>query len=271
MKNTPTIGCIGTGAMGGALLCGLARPQNYTLLGYNRSPDPLKALEAVGVIAQESARELTRNADIIILAVKPYAIQSVIEEILPELTPEKILVSVASVVKLEDLRVWAKGACPCVRVMATITSMVGAGTVGVCLEDPLLPADSREMLFTMLRELGQTYEVSESRINQFMAVFACGPGYLFHIMESVAEAAVTVGFSRADAIELTASMFYGVGKMAAESGQHPANLREQVCTPGGITITGVNHLDRTAIRGHLIDTILNAERRAIELENGRKK
>jgi len=259
------IGCIGCGSMGGALLRGFARQRNHTLLGCDQSPAPLDALEAVGVVRQP-VHDLAKNAGIVILAVKPAHVLGVVEDILPFLTPEKILISVAAIVGMSALKEMVNGACPVVRVMPNTSAMAGAGTFGICLDDPLLTEEQKKTVSELFTELGQTVVIPEARINAFMAAFACGPGYVFHFMEALAEAAVTMGFSRSEANELSAAVIYGAGKQALESGQHPAILREQVCSPGGVTIAAVNHLDRMAMRGNLIDAVLVAMKRAEALE-----
>ncbi len=261
-----TIGCIGCGSMGGALLCGLARQQQHTLLGYNRSPAPLEALKAVGVIAEPDALTLVKKSSIIILAVKPHQIQGVIEAIRPNLTPDKILISVAAAIKVSELIEMAKGACPIVRVMPNTTAMAGAGIFGICYDDPLLSDANKKAITELFEEMGQSIVLPEHKINQFTAVFACGPGYIYLIMEAIREAAVTLGFSWAEAAELTATMVYGAGKLAAESGQHFAILREQVCSPAGITVNAINQLERSAVRASIIDAILVAAERADEME-----
>jgi len=86
----------------------------------------------------------------------------------------------------------------------------------------------------------------------------CGPAYVFHFMDALAEAGVTMGFTRQEALELVTQLVLGSAKLAALPGSHPAILREQVCSPAGVTIAAVNHLDRTAVRGHLIDAVLAA-------------
>ncbi len=261
-----TIGCIGCGSMGGALLCGLARQQRHTLLGYNRSPAPLEALTAVGVIAEPDARALVKKSNIIILAVKPYQIQGVIESIRPDLTPDKILISVAAAIKVPELLAMVQGACPVVRVMPNTTAMAGAGIFGICYDDPLLSEENKKAVTDLFAEMGQPIVLPEHKFNRFTAVFACGPGYIYLIMEAIREAAVTLGFSWAEAAELTSAMVYGAGKLAAESGQHFAVLREQVCSPAGITVTAINQLERSAVRADIIDAILVAAKRADEME-----
>ena len=264
--STTTIGCIGCGSMGGALLRGLARAGRHTLLGYDRFPAPLEALKAVGVAAEPDAAGLTKKSGIIILAVKPDQVPGAVESILPALTPDKILISAAAAVTVPELTGMVKGACPVVRIMPNTTVMVGAGIFAICHDDPRLTEENKQTVTRLFAEVGQTITLPEHKINQFTAVFSCGPGYIFLFMEAIREAAVTLGFSWAEAAELTAAMVYGAGKLALESGQHFASLREQVCSPAGITIAAINHLERSAVRGHIIDAILTAAARAREME-----
>ena len=264
--NIRTIGCIGCGSMGGALLRGLAHSRRHTLLGYDSSPAQLGALKTANIAAEPDARTLTKKSDLILLAVKPDQIPGVVENILPALNADKILISIAAAVTVSELTGMVKGVCPVVRVMPNTTVMAGAGIFGICYDDPRLTEQNKQAVTRLFAEVGQTVILPEHKFNQFTAVFSCGPGYLFLFMEAIREAAVTLGFSWAEAAELIAAMTYGTGKLAVESGQHFAFLREQVCSPAGITVAAINQLERSAVRGHIIDAILTAAARAREME-----
>ena len=212
------IGCIGCGNMGGAILGGLAEVPGLELYGYNRTPQRLEPLCAKG---------------------------------------ETVVISIAAGVTLHDLRDAVQGRCHVVRVMPNTPALVGAGVFGI-QEDPALPKDVFAMILDLFGLLGSTIVLPEKKFNAFMALVGCGPAYVFHFMDALAEAGVTMGFTRQEALELVTQLVLGSAKLAALPGSHPAILREQVCSPAGVTIAAVNHLDRTAVRGHLIDAVLAA-------------
>ena len=181
----------------------------------------------------------------------------VLAEALPSLKPETVIISIAAGVTLHDLRDAVQGRCHVVRVMPNTPALVGAGVFGI-QEEPALPKDVFAMILDLFGLLGSTIVLPEKKFNAFMALVGCGPAYVFHFMDALAEAGVTMGFTRQEALELVTQLVLGSAKLAALPGSHPAILREQVCSPAGVTIAAVNHLDRTAVRGHLIDAVLAA-------------
>ena len=168
-----------------------------------------------------------------------------------------MLISIAAGVTLEDLREAVRGRCHVVRVMPNTPALVGAGIFGI-QEDPELPEAVFRTVLDLFGLLGSTIVLPEKKFNAFMALVGCGPAYVFHFMDALAEAGVTMGFTRQEALDLVTRLVLGSAKLAALPGSHPAILREQVCSPAGVTIAAINHLDRTAVRGHLIDAVLAA-------------
>lgn len=251
------IGCIGCGNMGGAILGGLAQRPGLHLFGYNRTPRRLEPLLAKGVTAVPDIAGLAARCDIVILGVKPYLVQETLTAALPALTPEKVVISIAAGVTLQDLREWSQGRCHVVRVMPNTPALVGAGIFAV-QEDPELPEAILRLVIDLFSLLGQAIVLPEKKFNPFMALVGCGPAYVFHFMDALAEAGVTMGFTREEALDLVNGLFLGSAKLAAVPGSHPAILREQVCSPAGVTIAAMNHLDRSAVRGHIIDAVLAA-------------
>ena len=235
------IGCIGCGNMGGAILGGLAEVPGLELYGYNRTPQRLEPLCAKGVTAVPDIPGIAARCDILVIGVKPYLVGGVLAEALPSLKPETVVISIAAGVTLHDLR----------------DAVQGPGVFGI-QEDPALPKNVFAMILDLFGLLGSTIVLPEKKFNAFMALVGCGPAYVFHFMDALAEAGVTMGFTRQEALELVTQLVLGSAKLAALPGSHPAILREQVCSPAGVTIAAVNHLDRTAVRGHLIDAVLAA-------------
>ncbi len=264
------VGIIGCGNMGGGLARGMLSrnlfPPYEPLVLHSRSDLKVRPLEVMGARACSSVAELAEQAAYIILAVKPYQIAALIREAAPALTPRHTLVSVAAGVTLAEMRKAAPKGVPVVRVMPNTLVSVGRGQFGLCLDDGLLTDERRRYLRDLFGSLGQVMVLPESRINAFAALAGCGPAYVFQIADAFIEAGVTMGLGRAEASDLVFGLFAGCAEMAAQSGLHPAVLREQVTSPGGQTIAGANHLDRTAVRGHIIDAVLAAMRRGLEME-----
>lgn len=251
------IGCIGCGNMGGAIIGGLTALKGLELYGYNRTPQRLEPLVAKGVTAVSGIAEIAEYCDILIIGVKPYLVKDVITEALPSLKPEKVIVSIAAGVTLPVLRDAVGNSCNVMRVMPNTPALVGAGVFGV-QEDPDLPTDIFSTVLDMFGMLGSTIVLPEKKFNAFMALVGCGPAYVFHFMDALAEAGVTMGFTRQEALGLVNQLVLGSAQLASLPGSHPALLREQVCSPAGVTLAAINHLDRTAVRGNVIDAVLAA-------------
>ncbi|MCT4536056.1 pyrroline-5-carboxylate reductase [Halodesulfovibrio sp.] len=253
-----TFGCIGCGNMGSAILGGLESQKNISLIGYDPSGN-------VPCTACDSNIELAKQADIIMLATKPDYVESVLEAIQPALSEDKVIISIAAGVSMETLMKYSGGKCPVVRCMPNTPAMVGEGIFAFCFEDPALTEKQQTTVLTMFEQLGQVMVLPEAKFNAFTAIAGCGPAYVLYFIEAVTEAAVSVGFHRNEATEMAINLFKGTTKLADDSDLHISQLREMVCSPAGVTIAAVNHMDRTAVRGNIIDSIFEARDRGIEM------
>lgn len=266
-----TLGCIGYGNMGRALCLGVAgNPElraAFPLLVYERWTSGRDRAGNDGMPLAQSAAELARRADIVLMAVKPEQMETALAEIAPELGPEKLLLSVAAGVTFARMAELTGGRVPLARVMPNTPALVGEGIFGLCPGDDA-PETMRAALRRLFSGLGLLIEIPESKMNAFTALSGSGPAYVFHFLESLAEAGVSVGLDRESSRAVALKLLRGCAKMAEESGLHPAVLREQVSSPAGTTIAGLNHLDRLGARGALVDAVRAADARGRELESG---
>lgn len=256
------IGCIGCGNMGSAILNGLSQLSEIHLFGYNRTRSRLAPLEEKGVTAVDSIPAIAELSDLLIIGVKPYLVKQVLTEALPALRPQTVILSIAAGISLADLKNDIQNHCAVVRVMPNTPALVNAGSFALALDDPALCSADRQACIDLFSSLGQVLVLPEEKFSAFTALIGCGPAYVFHFMDALAEAGVTLGFTRQEALELVTQLTLGSAKLAALPGSHPALLREQVCSPAGVTIEAMNHLDRTAVRGHLIDAVLAAYKKS---------
>ena len=267
-----TIACIGCGNMGGAMLGGwlaVAAERGYALTGMTRTPSRAAALVARGLSLCETPEEAARQADIVVLAVKPYQVEDVLARMAPALGPEKILISVAAGVSVERLRAASDGRCPVVRCMPNTPALVGKGVFALCFDDPALTPDARERVLRLFADLGVCVELPEARMTAFSALVGAGPAYVFQMMQGLVQAGVTQGFSWAQSRELVAALFEGCACMARQETTPLMEMRDNVCSPAGLTIAGVNVLDRAGLSGLLVDAVLAAEQRGREMEGGK--
>lgn len=265
-----TIGIIGYGNMGGAIARGiLASKTLRASIGvgaYDLNDAARQNLEQEGGRWWADPAALAADCDLILLAVKPYQIRDVINAIRPSLTPDKTLISIAAGQPLSALRTALDGACPAVQAMPNTPALVGEGVFGLCFDDPSLPAKRKDEIKALFAALGGVFVLPESKMAALTAVTGSGPAYVFDLMDALMEAAVTVGFTRKDAVEMVVRLFRGSARMVEETGLHPAVLHSQVTSPGGTTIAGTNQMARAGVRGALIDAVLAALARAQEME-----
>lgn len=264
-----TVCCIGCGTMGGAIMGGLAenpKAKNYELCGYNRSQDKMKNLEKAGVKALNSIDEAAEIADILILGVKPHQVLLVIEEAGKKLKPDAIVVSLAAGISIAKLRQFMGSEGHLCRCMPTTTALVGKGLFAFCF-DPDFSNTEKIEVQGVFELLGTCVEINENMMTDFSALIGAGPAYVFQMMQGLVQAGITLGFTHAQSRKLVCALFEGSAVMAENSGKSLMQLRDEVCSPAGLTIAGVNVLDRTGLTGILVDAILAAKKRGQEMEN----
>ena len=261
-----SIGCIGCGSMGGAILAGIAKSARHTLYGYDIDRERMRPLIAKGVSAVADMTSLVRGSTVVIIALKPHLVESALREIKPHLKPETLLLSVAAGISLKRLQQAVDSVCPVVRVMPNTPALVGAGVFALCLDDPTLKPEQKKTVLDLFGSIGTTIELSDEQFNAFTAVIGAGPAYVFYMMQSLTQAAVTLGFTKADATRLVNALFAGSAKLAQSSESGHAELQDMVCSPGGVTICGINYMDRRGMRGHIVDAVLATYMRGLDLE-----
>lgn len=249
-----SIGFIGFGKMGKAIAKGLSS-HGFTIYAYA----PHK--ENVPAEYYQEYSELVKKSDILILAAKPQHICTNITQALPFLTEKKILVSIAAGVDISSMQEAAQGKSPIVRTMPNLPASIGKGVFALCFDDNLLKAEDKAVTKELFNLIGTSLILAEEEIDAFSGLVGCGPGFVFHLMEAFYEAGVTMGFSHKDARELTAQTFLGTAELAAQEEISFYDLKQQVCSPKGITIKGVNHLEKEAVKASLLDAILIASKK----------
>lgn len=264
-----SVGCIGCGNMGGAVMRGLCAHDSLRLIGHDHTRAKVETLSPAEnpnrVAWAETPDQLARQADIVILGVKPHQIADTLAGIRPHLNADKIVVSLAAAVSVEDLKRSVGGVCPVARLMPNLPARVGKGAFALCLDDEALSESQKNLLRNLFRDMGLLLVLPDSRFSAFSSVAGCGPAFVCLFMEGMENAAVAMGFKADQARELVAATVEGAASLALRDGMPFAELRRQVCSPGGTTICGVNHMERMAVRGHVTDAVLEAMRRDREL------
>jgi len=261
-----TIGCIGCGNMGAAIMQGASALGDVDLVAFDIDKAKVEALaQNPRIKPVTSTRELAQVADYILLAVKPQHCDALLQALAPHLRPSHTLISIAAGIRIARLKTFSDHACPVVRVMPNTPALVQHGVYALCFEDPELGAERMVFLRNLFASLGQTHELAEKDFDAYTAVIGSGPAYVFYVMEALIEAAVALGLPRPSATEMVKGLFSGSARLAQETPLHLSLLREMVTSPAGTTIAATTLLDERAVRGAIISAVRAACVRSREL------
>ena len=250
------IGFIGCGNMGKAILGGLIA-SGQVLPGqiwvYTPSPDNVAALrDQYGINAAESAQEVAQVADIVFGAVKPNIMIKVLSDITSSLNKETLVVSIAAGVTLDQLARALGHDRKIVRAMPNTPSLVNAGMTSVT-PNALVTSEEVADVLNIFRCFGEAEVIAESMIHPVVGVSGSAPAYVFMFLEAMADAAVLGGMPRAQAYKFAAQAVMGSAKMVLETGKHPGELKDMVCSPAGTTIQAVRILEEKGLRSAVIE------------------
>ncbi|MFZ0736945.1 MAG: pyrroline-5-carboxylate reductase [Candidatus Acidiferrales bacterium] len=262
------IAILGAGKMGGILSQaflkrGLFKPEQAcaTVQHAEKAQSLTKSL---GIRVITDNLQAVRQADIVLVCVKPQVVRSVIEQIRPALSPAKLIVSIAASVPTSYIEKAAPSGVPVVRAMPNTPCFVGCGMTSVC-GGAHANADHLETARKLFEAVGRSVIVDEKHMDAVTGLSASGPAFIYIILESLAEAGVKVGLPRDLATLLSAQTVLGAARMVLDTGDHPALLKEAVTTPAGCTIDGILELEDGKLRVTLIKAVVKAAERAKEL------
>lgn len=269
------VACIGVGMMGGALMravVSVVGGQNLVV----SDGTPSKAAEfaqATGCQAATSNGEAVSAAEVIFLAVKPNMIQTVVQEVAP-LLAGKTVVSMAAGLKLATIREMYRSALSTasgpdasvewVRIMPNLPAVVGEGMVALCGLAETCSA-TLSTVEALLAAAGRVEVVEERLMDAVTAISGSGPAYGFIFIEALADAAVKLGMPRQQAYIYAAQTLKGAAAMQLETGRHPADLKDGVCSPAGTTIAAVEALEQKGFRSSIMTAATAAYNRSVEL------
>lgn len=261
------IGIIGLGKMGEALCSGLQarNASEFTLAGTTRSQESSKeASNRLKIPVHTDNSKLARDAEILVLCVKPHQAKSVIKELARHLTSQHLLISVCASITHDQLEEWTGGKPALIRAMPNTPCLVGEGMT-VLSRGPNAERAQLQIAEKIFSAVGRVTEVEESLMDGVTGLSGCGPAYIYLIIEALSEAGVKVGLPRKTATLLAAQTLLGSAKMALETNEHPAALKDEVTTPAGCTIDGLMALEEGKLRVTLIKAVLAAAKRSQKL------
>ena len=254
-----TIGMIGTGNMGSAILRGIVEASYVkasAIVAYDTSSRRLQELEEdiPGVVTARDCLEVAERADLIILAIKPIYVKDVIDEIRPALNGKAVLsIAAGWTVSMLENALYGTTATY-LRVMPNTPALVGEGMTAIC-DNTTFSKEDFNYAKGIFDSVGKTKVLPERLFDGVVAVSGSSPAYVYMMIEAMADAAVKEGIPRVYAYEMAAQSVLRSALMVLSSGTHPAALKDAVCSPGGTTIDAVEALERKGFRAAIMDAM----------------
>lgn len=252
-----TLGFIGMGNMAKAMARGIIENESIDdviIYAYAPHQDKLKKnAQDIGFIACESMDVLLQQADTIIMACKPYQIEAILEEYREQLA-KKALLSIAAGWDYARYKPLLHESTRVQFIMPNTPSMVGEGVL-LFEETHSLEEQERKELMKIFSVLGLVEEIPSHLMGIAGTLTGCGPAFIDLVIEALGDAGVKYGLPRAQAYALVSKMILGSGKLQLVTGEHPGVLKDNVCSPAGTTIRGVNALERAGLRAAFLDAI----------------
>lgn len=204
------------------------------------------------------------RSDILFLSVKPQNMAAVLAELKPLVGPQHLVVSIAAGITLSTIESGLGGDRRIVRVMPNTPCLVNASASGYALGSAATTEDS-QIVEQLLSAVGLAIKVPEHLLNAVTGLSGSGPAFVYQMIEALSDGGVRVGLPRDTATRLAAQTLLGAAKMVLETGEHPGQLKDAVTSPGGTTIAGLHALEQGGLRASLMNAVVAATQRAIEL------
>jgi pyrroline-5-carboxylate reductase len=267
MTDSKRIAFLGGGNMAEAIIKGLQREDSATSLMVaeivaERRTYLAKAYPGIQVV--ENSGQAAAWGEAVVLAVKPQQSASVLAAIRQDVDPGTLVVSIMAGVRSTSIEEVLGGETRVVRVMPNTPALVGSGATAICAGKNATKEDL-DCVEGIFARTGMVVRVDEKQMDAVTGLSGSGPAYVFTFIEALSDAGVKNGLPRDVAARLALQTVLGAARMLAETGEHPAKLREQVTSPGGTTIAGLHVLENGRFRGTIMDAVEAATLRSKEL------
>ncbi len=264
-----TIAVIGAGNMGRALIGGLYHatevPASH-IRATRRNQAALAELvvDFPGIDAGSDNAAAVENATVVVLAVKPQNVDSVLAEVRSRIRPDALLISVLAGITTDSLARGIGHNAPVVRAMPNTPALVNEGATAISAGRYAQP-NHLQIARELFEAVGMVEVVTENLMDAVTGLSGSGPAYIYMVIEALTDGGVKQGLPRPVALKLAAQMVYGAAKLVLETGKHPAILRDEVTTPGGTAIAAVAELEHHGLRTMLINAVATATARSQQL------
>jgi pyrroline-5-carboxylate reductase len=268
MDNLGKLAIIGAGAMGSAFAGGLidagvVAARDVTLADVDRERLD-KAQSELGVVVTSDNSTAVRDADVVLIAVKPAQVSAALTDMRLGIGSRQLIVSIAAGVKIDSIEAALPAGTAVIRAMPNTPCLIRAGAIGFS-RGTAVSEDQTQLAERIFDAVGISFEVPEKLLDAVTGLSGSGPAYVYLMIEALSDGGVRMGLPRAVAMKLAAQTVLGAARMVVEKGEHPAMLKDQVASPGGTTIAGIEALEKAGFRSALIEAVKAATKRAEEL------
>ncbi len=246
---------IGAGNMAQAMIAGILRHglvEAEEMIATAASRATIDKVASEYGVAVSLDNRQAAEAEMVVLAVKPIYYESVIQEIRDVVTENQIIITIAAGKSIDWVENAFGGRRKIIRTMPNTPALVGEGITGVCPNENITEEELKQVC-ALLEGFGKAEVINESLMDAVVAVSGSSPAYVFMFIEAMADAAVAEGMPRAQAYRFAAQSVLGSAKMVLETGKHPGELKDMVCSPAGTTIEAVKVLEEKGFRGTVMD------------------
>jgi pyrroline-5-carboxylate reductase len=256
---TKKIAIIGAGNMGGAIAVGLVKSGAMNasdIFVGDKNEKVLEGMKALGINTFSDNKEAVKNAEVVIVAVKPWLIKTVVDDLKSALSPKQIFSSIVAGVEIADLEEMVGLDMPVFRIMPNTAIALQESLT--CLSSNNIAEPYRSYMVDLFNQLGKAVEIPESLMAATTAVSSCGIAYALRYIRASMEAGIQVGFTAKQAMEITAQTVKGAAELILQQDTHPEVEIDKVTTPKGITIAGLNEMEHKGFSSALIQGIMAA-------------
>lgn len=262
------LGIIGMGNMANAILGGILNGgfiKKEEVSASGKDEEMLaKVAENYGICVGSDNRKVVSEADVILLSVKPQILPEVIEEIKEICTQDKLIISIVAGKSTQWITEAFGSERKIVRCMPNTPALVGEGCTGLCFT-PMVTEEEKKYALTLFNCVGKAQEVPEKLMDVVVGISGSSPAYVFMFIEAMADAAVEMGMPRKQAYDFAAQAVLGSAKLLLETGKHPGELKDMVCSPAGTTIAAVHVLEEKGMRAAVMEAVVRCIERSKEL------
>ncbi len=268
------VGIIGGGNMGEALIAGITQSgllNSGEILFFEPRSDRREFLrKKFSVSPGASNQDLVNRAPTIILAVKPQSVPEVLLEVASAMTSHHLLISICAGVPLDYIQSFFVRPIRMVRAMPNTPALIQRGATALA-PSPVAKPEDLSVAEAIFQAVGITVVVKETQMDAVTGLSGSGPAYIFSVLEALAAGGVKEGLPQDVALALTTQTVLGAAHLIQVTANHPATLRDQVCTPGGTTMAGLYAMEEGGFRLALMNAVIAATRRSKELGEALQK